>query len=376
MFKIMCWIILIFPIIDINYNLIDNTKVGILYNITSVTIILLFEFVIMSKKKLTDIIVFNFILIFIVYMAFLNDHKINYYTQCLLVFLIITRLFSEKDIIVSFKQFMLQKFNLIELFTWLYLGTLLISIFLGSGFYVDWGVKSLKGPYVYSHTLAYMSLGMYSLYTFFYNNKKISRYQIIRAIFILIIIFSAVRSAALALVVLLFHDVLVLGIKSKIKVLALIPIVILAVVLSAGFIFNSSLVQKNINTYDAGSVSNGRDIFWKADMDYFSEETTLTEKLLGSGMDIVTSINYSATGDSIQAHNDFINLIIGYGIVTLIIFVLNIALFCKFKRGIFLLFVLYILAFTNGLFIYFNFVIIMPFLLLHVNNVKGCNCGQ
>ena len=77
-----------------------------------------------------------------------------------------------------------------------------------------------------------------------------------------------------------------------------------------------------------GTLTSGRSIFWEADINYYLNQP-LIHKLFGSGFSAIYSINEKAIGNRIWAHNDFINVLVTYGLSGMICYF--IPLFGVFK---------------------------------------------
>lgn len=105
--------------------------------------------------------------------------------------------------------------------------------------------------------------------------------------------------------------------------LSLLPLVLLFLV----FLVNSSMMQKiaatsySSNSYFDlwGTVTSGRSIFWEADINAF-RNGSLWNKLLGFGFNFVYEVNKTAIGAKIWAHNDFIQLLLTYGVLGILLY--------------------------------------------------------
>lgn len=108
---------------------------------------------------------------------------------------------------------------------------------------------------------------------------------------------------------------------------SLIPMALLFV----SIISNSSIMDKIDSSLTVSSTeyyqdplikfTSGRSLFWKADMEAFFS-SNLVEQLFGHGYRFVYDINQSAIYNRIWAHNDFINILLCYGFVGLVSYIL------------------------------------------------------
>ncbi|WP_225748726.1 O-antigen ligase [Paraeggerthella sp. Marseille-Q4926] len=71
-----------------------------------------------------------------------------------------------------------------------------------------------------------------------------------------------------------------------------------------------------------GTISNGRTVFWQADLNAFMESDFIT-RLFGGGYDWVYLVNIVAAHSYIWAHNDFINILMSNGYIGLLIYLFS-----------------------------------------------------
>lgn len=79
-------------------------------------------------------------------------------------------------------------------------------------------------------------------------------------------------------------------------------------------------------------ISSGRSYFWQIDMEAFYKYD-ISKKLFGNGFNYVYYVNYYAGRGAMWAHNDFINLLLNFGIVGTVLYLL-----CIFALIAFILF--------------------------------------
>lgn len=367
MVNLLFYIIFTFPIIDGFVNLINNGLAGIVYKIVLIVLIFIFQYVCTSRKFLKELLIGDISIILLIYIGLSRENTISYETQSLLNFILICILFSNEIMRRKFIDFCKNRDVLFKKIVYIYFFIIAVSILNGSGYEYYWGIISLKGPYEYNHTLAYMSLAFYSASSYYNGKNKEKKYTIFRILFSLIVVFTAVRSAVLALLPLVMYDFIKINLKNKLKYMIVFFICIIFISINTDFIKNNPITAKNLNTSRGGSISNGRDIFWKADMEFYFKSMNLNEKIFGVGMSKLKQINQLTVGLNIHAHNDYITIVVSYGAILLVIFTSYMITLCKFKNGVFMFLSLCALAATNGLFMYFPFVVCMPFLILQFN---------
>ena len=98
---------------------------------------------------------------------------------------------------------------------------------------------------------------------------------------------------------------------------------------------------------------------------------TAFEKVLGVGMDRLREYMYLRYGTELHAHNDMLNTLIGMGTVGLLLFLVLLVDFCKVNRKWGYVFIpVFILACTNGLFLYTAVTPALPVLLVYFKIIE------
>lgn len=126
-----------------------------------------------------------------------------------------------------------------------------------------------------------------------------------------------------------------------------------------------------------GTVTNGRSIFWKVDLEEFFK-TSFIKQLFGSGFNFIYDVNIIAIGTPIWAHNDFIQMLLTYGYFGLFMYLYTIFSHIKtvlFKNKtkipvvviVLLVLVWLVNAFFNMFFTYFCSCISFPFISFALN---------
>ncbi len=126
------------------------------------------------------------------------------------------------------------------------------------------------------------------------------------------------------------------------------------------------------------NLSNGRSAFWKVDINAY-RHFSIDKLLFGNGFNYVYELNKREMNNAIWAHNDFINLLLGFGAVGTLIYVacivaLIVFVMFKGKCKIPVLIVVTVVtiwlfnAYFNMFYTYFCACASYPFLLLAVNH--------
>lgn len=115
---------------------------------------------------------------------------------------------------------------------------------------------------------------------------------------------------------------------------SIVPIVLICV----GIVFNSSIMDKIDSSLTVSAMdyyqdplfkfTSGRSLFWKADIDAFFSGNIFNQ-LFGYGYRFVYDTNLYAIHNRIWAHNDFINILLCYGISGLVSYILMFKLMFK-----------------------------------------------
>lgn len=252
---------------------------------------------------------------------------------------------------------------------------LILSVFTHGGLQFGWGVSIplLYGPFEYPHTLSYLLLGIYVLSSIELRltDKKLPVY--IMAICVICSMWTAVRSGLIALFIFIFMDFISIKDKNKKIYIIFFLVVILGVLVSfTDILTNNPLMQKTSNAAENGSLTNGRENFIQVLLGYFLMFETTNQRIFGIGIPGIRQIMQSVFAMAIHAHNDAINVLVGYGLVGTAVFWSTLVNFCaKAKWGIIVFAVLFVLLFTNGLFMYTCFTPSMIVLVIYTLTYFG-----
>lgn len=288
-------------------------------------------------------------------------------------------IFTNKDILCELKGFLNNNVKLVELVSAVYFVVLAISIVICNGLRVGFNmsIPILYGPYSIPHDVAYECLFLYCLNGYMYKVKKTRIFLLFKAICLVCVMWTATRSAFLAMAIVVFIDYC--GYKDRQKKVAVMLLGIFALMYIAfftDFLVTNPIVQKTIAAVrDTGTVSNGRSHFTDVAIFSYRHNTNLFQKILGMGIE---GVRTSLKADplikvAIHAHNDYVNVLCGYGIVGFIIMIVQqiklMTLWKKKTYGLLAQAVLVALLFTNGLAMY---CIVTPLLPVFFIFVQEC----
>ena len=363
-------IILCYPIIYILFASFSN---GSARKIALLMIVFLSMAVIYKKKKKTwyyfigiaGITVLNCIL-----------HGINYivhqdfygYVLLLLIFLV----YSDDVRIENLKK-LLSK-NIIVILNFMFTLVLTFNVVCGVGLQqsTEWGTSKplLYGPYELPHSLAYQLIIMFLLASIGYHKYKKNLFLVFMGMYVLFITWTGVRSAFLTFMVVAFYEFCsIRKVSNKAVILFVGMIVGFYVIFFTNFLANNPIIQKTIQALKQPSgITNGRTDFNSYLMYIYLNKMNLFEKFFGIGIEKLRyymSLRYTT---ALHAHNDVLNSLIGMGCIGFTLYAKLFVDFCKnSKHWILILIPIFILAFTNGLYMYIAFTPALPIIILYLD---------
>lgn len=363
----------------INDNI--NNEIIILVMINSYLILNSFF---LNKRKAKEFCLFNLILFFyIVYISIIHSPKEiidnNFYSYIFMFIMFI--LFSEYEIRKSFLSYFSMNKHRFIFYTYIFLICILISVVGGKGLKMteSSSIPVLYGPFEIPHILAYIVLVIYCGLSLCGLNKKSNKIYCLKGIAIIIVVFTAVRTGFLALLILLAVEYLsVKGVGKKIIIFFFIGLAFVFLIFNTDLFLNNPIVQKTIYAMKAGSITNGRETYREVAMNYYINNCNTTEKIFGVGIKGVIDAIYSVLRVRIHAHNDYVNILVGYGVLGFIIMIYCQLKLCKISKSIWniLLFQAFVfaLAYFNGFAMYImitaSFPIIICFFEVKMINKK------
>lgn len=373
--KVVCNLIVFFPPIYLGANAISD---GFARKLVILFLLLLFICV-CARRKRSDVL-FGVVIALLVFTSFIKfgiSYVIHLDFYGFIFLLLIMQVFSCDDYICELRSciYAPKKANRSMA---LFYGILLLSIFFGNGVrYSDsWGVSipMLWGPFDLPHMLAYMQIVMFCFagMLFRYNGKKY--YLIAMAVACICTMWTGVRSAFLVLFIVAVTEYLAIKSVPKKTIVMLAGLLVLTyLTFFTDVIVSNPIVQKTLSALSKGSISNSRDDFNSYLMTLYCNQVSSIDKIIGIGLSELRRLMSLRYGTALHAHNDFLNILLGMGIIGFLAFGVVMIKFCKKCRKWWIpLLVFSTLAFTNGLYMYTGFVVCMPVVLLYYISIYGC----
>lgn len=319
-------------------------------------------------------------LVYIIVLAIINAILFGYsyvlHIDCYgyMLLLSLFAIYSNDDRLNKLKEVAYNHRNGIKLLISFYF-LLLISILFFNGARMGsvWGLSFpvLYGPYSVTHNIAYQLIIMYAVASLNFRRSKKGIYLIFMIASVLCCVWTVARSGLLALAVVILTDYFSVRKASVKAVIAASGLfVLLYLGLFTDFLTNNPIVQKSIISAQGGSISNGRELFSAYVMNYYLTSTSFIQKLFGVSLYTIRSLLKVRWYVEIHAHNDFVNILAGFGIYGLIGFIYSLLKLVKHTpKGILLLIVLVILSWYNGLYMYVSFVPAIPILMVFYREI-------
>lgn len=227
----------------------------------------------------------------------------------------------------------------------------------------------IRGAFSMPHVLAYYCLIFYAMAYIIVKKANVLCntticWTIVKGIAIGLCLLTAVRSALLALFILMVVDFWRMKNKNLQVALPLVGIVLfLYILFFTDILTKIPVVQKTLESLAAGSITNNRGRFAENLFNYFATVDTW-KKLLGISIAKIREIMFAYENIAIHAHNDFINILIGYGYINLALYIICLLNLGRKKIGVIGIAFLGILMYFNGLFMYTGFVQSIPYIIV------------
>lgn len=299
-----------------------------------------------------------------------------------LTFLIMLYIFSDTDILnniyENFKNY--SNFILIEvIIAQLDILYLLIS---GKGYSSMWGLKVFIGRYVTPHPYGYSMIIMVIIIEWLIMQQKDKRLLLLYILPFLTSFLTGARTPLIAMLILFLSIRFFkreVKFKREIKFKTLIIIIFgffILIVISPiifRFIVNSNIIDKFLMSLQNNDITSGRSGFWKTLLLTYVNQFTIIEKLFGHGINYPSLINMITINHDIWAHSDFIDILISYGLIFVIIYtIFYLRYFYKLKKMgtntlmvISLLLVYMFLSIGNGIINYNHFILSIGYLSIY-----------
>lgn len=238
------------------------------------------------------------------------------------------------------------------------------SFFIPACYKIGWGGERYFTSFTTdSFEIAPVALFMLALDVLLYRFNGCKRDALLFSLVPLMCVFAAGTRTYLIVVLIEFVVLLRLLIENKGRFyltlcVCLAAFVLIASVTSIGQKFASATIESNDINVVLTVFTNGRSDFWAIDFDAFLHGSVF-EIFFGHGFSFVYELNQNEIGMRLYAHNDFINILLNFGTVGLIIyFAAFLPVIAKVRRenGVFMallfLFIWLFNAFFNMIYVY------------------------
>lgn len=227
---------------------------------------------------------------------------------------------------------------------------------------ITYSERYFVGFTVHQHTLAsaaclVMCLILADLCT---NNESRNKFSIKYFILIFLPIVTVLEASARIFIVPAIIIVAYMYVYKIEKVSLKLVVLPIAMIIMGVLFINSNIFERmiNISTANSDAYTSGRTVFWLADIRAFMQ-SGIINKIFGHGFEYVQKINLKVTNMAIGAHNDYITLLLGVGILGCLIYILVLIREVKyifklksFIKEVMLLFFWVIPSFINGFYGY------------------------
>ena len=285
-------------------------------------VLMLFAYILLNSHymrsgKKIRFFIFNFLtIIYIGYIGVkcgVSEIISSFFYGYLLTFIMML-ICTEDDLREEFIRYFMMRKKRFAVHVTIFFMTVVFSIVFLNGLKVGYGSKIpvLYGPFNIAHMLAYLLMVVYCGVSLFDLENKKKTVVAIKLVCVICIICTAVRSAVLATAVLIVCDFLsIRKISKKAIILGVGFIILIFLATNTDILTNNPLIEKTLYAKEVGgSITNGREWYRQIALSYYATKTTLIEKIFGVGISGVVEAIYSVLRVRIQAHNDYVNLII------------------------------------------------------------------
>lgn len=340
----------------------------------------------LSRTKIIYILISNIIIIFtIAYHAywFGIDQIFHSDFYSIIGLYILMLLFIKRDFRKKFLKFFLNNSRLYLYSCFFFLFVVIASVIWKNGLRTDFGttVPILYGPFEAAHILGYICISIYcglhllQSQTGPHSNYVTRIYILLKLICSGMVIWTSARSAVLALLIIVFADFISLRSWTK-RVFILFSSIFLFLLLtiSTNILSNIPIVQKTVNAMLSGSITNGRERFNRVLLYYYEYSLNTWQKIFGIGMNNLRHFMKNSIGAPIHAHNDYINALVGYGLLGLVLYLamqikLYLSISNKFYSLLLQLFI-FVLAYFNGLAMYIAFTPLLIIVIVYFDELN------
>lgn len=366
-------LIILFIYFPINFFILQYGNMILNINITKMYEIVILVFILLSLDKVYNKLILSFIVMITVIHGIgnfgVNDFNMAY--KFILALLTIS-LFTNKEIMSKFKISFDYRINrIIKYINYIHI-VLLISLLFPICYVNKWGEEGyFQGPFDSPHQMGYFLMGIMFILTYIYKKKNNKKMFLLLNIDLILVLLTGVRTVLIGTGIIYGISFIYYIKKSKKNIIISIILISIAIILSSQFITDIPMISKMKYTGESKytNLISGRDTIWKNNLNAYNE-FPIIKKIIGCGMGVTFKVNLETIGKKIWAHNDIIQILLAYGILGIILYLIVIfRLFNKYKSIIIASFIIIIMI-SNGVMNYNNFVLMLPFILLSSKTVR------
>lgn len=367
-FLIILWFPILYSFSSLFFPTINN---NLTFIFTIISLLFLHKLFISDGKINVKVIVFDFFLLLYSIYTYINSSVgdlLNYDFYCFVLLFCVFTIFLDSKIRNDFYTYELDNRKSFNIRFLLFIILIVYSIIFSNGLKIGYGssIPVLYGPFTLPHILAYLFIAYYLEISLIYGNNKVT--VLLKILCIISCLWTAVRSAFIGILIICLYDIVSIKKMNK-RVLVFSSIfLLLFIVMYTKILVNNPLFEKTIDANNSGSITSGREIFRESARKKYLYDTSLDEKIMGIGMNNVRNTMYKTTKLKIHVHNDYYNLLLGYGLLGLGLFVFSLfkagKIFKKKYSQIFFHLLIFCLAYYNGFAMYILLTIYLPVIFL------------
>lgn len=280
-------------------------------------------------------------------------------------------IFSDKVVLSKLKELSFKSIKYIFSYSIIIVLIEILYLFLDAGYESLWEGRYFKAYNYSPHVNSYfLIMPMIAFIYCYYNMKSIQKKAIsflgASACLGLNLLTGARTTAVIAIGIFVLVILAVIVKNKKLVIYSVIAIISLFII---NYIFNIvditkiPLFQKFIQvSNDPSGFLNGRNYIWLAQFKYIKEAFGFVNYTFGVGLAQSMRINDMYISQSLWAHNDLIETLIGGGICSLGIYIATYVQYFHKNKAYILGGILFIILFFNGLFVYSELVTFIPFI--------------
>ena len=211
-----------------------------------------------------------------------------------------------------------------------------------------------------------------SSYIYFLSNGFSKKYIFIISVPVIGILMSGARTYLVIYFVFLINFVYKKISNRLLFYFMIIPFIFISVLAIMASPVGNKMISTATNGYYGllATVTSGRSMFWVYDLQGFNS-LNFFNKLIGNGFDYVYYINMTKINLKIWAHNDFINVLLNFGIIGLYVYFTVLYDYLKILKArmtkmqyVSFLFIWFFNAFFNMVYTYVIAILALPFISL------------